>query len=72
MRLALFATAECGRSAHRWAAASGGPAVQGAIVADPEPISLSASASNRVKAEAEKLVSDQGQEDTCSNAKPLN
>ena len=52
------------------AAASG--AVQGAAVADPEPISFSASASNRVKAEAEKLVSDQGQEDTFSNAKPMN
>ena len=51
-------------------AASG--AVQGAAVADPEPISFSAPASNRVKAEAEKLVSDQGQEDTCSNAKPMN
>jgi putative transposase len=51
-------------------AASG--AVHGAAVADPEPISFSASASNRVKAEAEKLVSDQGQEDTCSNAKPMN
>jgi hypothetical protein len=25
-----------------------------------------------VKAEAEKLVSDQGQEDTCSNVKPAN
>ena len=51
-------------------AASG--AVQGAAVADPEPISFSASASNRVKAEAEKLVTDHGQEDTCSNAKPMN
>ena len=51
-------------------AASG--AVQGAAVADPEPLSFSASASNRVKAEAEKLVSDQAQEDTCSNAKPMN
>jgi len=52
------------------AAASG--AVHGAAVADPNPISFSASASNQVKAEAEKLVSDQGQEDTCSNAKPMN
>ena len=52
------------------AAASG--AVQGAAVADPESLSFSASASNWVKAEAEKLVSDQGQEDTCSNAKPMN
>jgi Integrase core domain len=52
------------------AAASG--AVQGAAVADPEPLSFSASASHRVKAEAEKLVSDHGQEDTCSNAKPMN
>jgi len=52
------------------AAASG--AVHGAAVADPKPLSFSASASNRVKAEAEKLVSDYGQEDTCSNAKPTN
>jgi putative transposase len=51
-------------------AASG--AVHGAAVLDPKPISFSASASNRVKAEAEKLVSDQGQEDTFSNAKPTN
>ena len=51
-------------------AASG--AVQGAAVADPKPLSFSASASNRVKAEAEKLVSDQGQEDTCRNSKPPN
>jgi hypothetical protein len=47
-------------------------AVHGAAVADPNPISFSASASNRVKAEAEKLVSDQCQEDTFSNAKPTN
>jgi len=52
------------------AAASG--AVHRAAVADPEPISFSASASNRVKAEAKKLVSDQAQEDTFSNAKPMN
>jgi putative transposase len=51
-------------------AASG--AVHGAAVADPKPLSFSASASNRVKAEAEKLVTDQGQEDTFSNAKPMN
>jgi Integrase core domain len=47
-------------------------AVHGVAVADPNPISFSASASNRVKAEAEKLVSDQSQEDTFSNAKPMN
>jgi transposase InsO family protein len=47
-------------------------AVHGAAVADPKPISFSALASNRVKAEAEKLVSDQGQEDAFSNAKPMN
>jgi hypothetical protein len=46
--------------------------VHGAAVADPKPLSFSASASNRVKAEAEKLVTDQGQEDTFSNAKPMN
>jgi hypothetical protein len=59
-----------GNSLTRTAAASG--AVHGAAVADPEPLSFSASASQRVKAEAEKLVSDHGQEDICSNAKPMN
>jgi hypothetical protein len=43
-------------------------AVHGAAVADPNPVSFSASASNRVMAEAEKLVANQAQEDTCSNA----
>ena len=47
-------------------------AEHGAAVADPKPISFSASASKRVKAEAQKLVSDQCQEDTFSNAKPTN
>jgi putative transposase len=45
-------------------------AVQSAAVSAPEPLSFSSPASNRVEAGAEKLVSDQGQEDTCSDAKP--
>jgi putative transposase len=47
-------------------------AVQGAAVSDPESISFSSPASNRVKAGAEKLVSDQCQEDTFSDVKPTN
>ena len=51
---------------------SASDAVQGAAVSDPKPIGFSSPASNRVKAGAEKLVSDQCQEDTFSNAKPTN
>jgi putative transposase len=49
-------------------AASG--AVLSAAVSDPKSISFSSPASSRAKAGAEKLVSDQYQEDTFSNAKP--
>jgi putative transposase len=45
-------------------------AVQGAAVSDPESISFSSPASTPVKAGAEKLVSDQCQEDTFSDPKP--
>jgi len=47
-------------------------ALQGAAVSDPKPMSFSSPASNRVKAGAEKLVSDQCQKDTFSDAKPTN
>ena len=47
-------------------AASG--AVQGTTVSNPELISFSAPASNRVRAAAEKLVSDQSQEDTTNES----
>jgi hypothetical protein len=51
---------------------SAADAVQGAAVSDPEPISFSSPASNRLKAGAEKLISDQCQEDTFSDTKPNN
>ena len=51
---------------------SAADAVRGAAVSDPEPVGFSSPASNRVKAGAEKLVSDQCQEDTFSDAKPTN
>jgi putative transposase len=49
-------------------AASG--ALQGAAVSDPKPRNFSALASNRVKAGAEKLVSDQSQEEDTTNESP--
>jgi putative transposase len=51
---------------------SAADALQGAAVSDPERIGFSSPASNRVKAGAEKLVSDQCQEDTFIDAKPTN
>ena len=72
---------EHGMQTMRSSAAAGGAwpadhmlagAPQTASASNAEPITLSGPASNRVKAEAEKLVSDQGPEDTCSNVKPLN
>jgi len=46
---------------------SAADAVQGAALSDPEPISFSSPASNRVKAGAEKLVSDHAKKDTFSD-----
>jgi putative transposase len=51
---------------------SAADAVHGAAVSIPEPMGFSSPASNRVKAGAEKLVSDQCQEDTFSAAEPTN